>query len=123
MFEYIKSLSLFIKQVTFFAIPFFITLLFCVATLGIRFVDLSVKTEGDRFLLSVNLALQIAFYGIYAIAGAARFLFRMNLIMFYQFKYTAARLDEKAANALDNTTAARYTPSGSPGDIENLSGA
>lgn len=92
-FEYLKALLSFVRQGAFAGVTLFGVLFLAAFTTEFQYADATVKSDSDKFILHINIAAQIGFYAIYAVVGAVRYFFVMNLQILSSFKSIAIRLD------------------------------
>jgi hypothetical protein len=96
-FEYMKTLFSFLRQGAFAGVALFGALFFAGFATEFKYSETMLTDKQDIFMMNLNIAMQIAFYASYAVAGAVRYFFLMNLNLLSQFKELAARLDRDAA--------------------------
>jgi hypothetical protein len=94
-FEYMKTLFTFARQGAFAGVTLFGVLFFAAFTTEFKYADISVREKPDLFLLNLNIAVQIAFYATYAVAGPVRYFFDMTLDVLSQFKRIATQSDQE----------------------------
>jgi hypothetical protein len=70
-------------------------LFFAAFTTEFKYADISVREKPDLFLLNLNIAVQIAFYATYAVAGPVRYFFDMTLDVLSQLKRKATQSDQE----------------------------
>jgi hypothetical protein len=95
-FEYLKAILSFVRQGAFAAVALFGALFFAAFTTEFQFADATVTAAQDKFMLHLNMSLQIGFYATYSVIGAVRYFFVMNLQILSSFKVIAARLDQQS---------------------------
>jgi hypothetical protein len=96
-FEYMKTLFAFLRQGAFAGVALFGALFFAAFSNEMKYSETMLPDKQDLFVMNLNIAMQIAFYASYSVAGAVRYFFLMNLSLLSQFKELAARLDRDAA--------------------------
>lgn len=95
--EYLKSSLAFVRQATFAGLALFGAFFFTAYSTGFSYVE-STVTPGptsakEILLLKANIGFQIAFYGIYSLAGILRYFLQTTLRALTQFQVLAARTD------------------------------
>lgn len=96
--EYMKVLFAFVRQGAFAGVALFGALFLAAYATGFKFVEATVTDKADIFLLDANIAVQIAFYTIYCLAGPMRYFFVTTMRILAQFREIAKRLDHKTAS-------------------------
>jgi hypothetical protein len=94
-----KVLFSFVRQGAFAGVTLFGALFFAAFATAFKYTEFTVTSKSDAFLLNINMLFQFAFYAIYAIVGAIRYFFLMNVTILSQFKTLAKRLDRKEAKS------------------------
>jgi hypothetical protein len=89
-----------VRQATFAGLALFGTFFFTAYTTGFSYVESSVTPSPTSakqiLLLKANIGFQIAFYGIYSLAGMMRYFLLTTLKALAQFRLVATRTDSEA---------------------------
>ncbi len=104
VFDYIKSIFVFVRQGLFACVALFGALFFAAFTTSFKYIEGIVSSKSDIFLLNLNGAVQIFFYTTIAVVGSVRYFFLVNMVVLAKYRDVAIALDRKAAVTGDSDT-------------------
>jgi hypothetical protein len=107
--EYLKTIYTLARQSAFAGVTLFGALFFAAFTTESKYLEATVTSKSDIFLLNLNIQFQIAFYATYSVIGAIRYFFVATITILSKLRTISIQSDQEIAQKEQRGSSDRTT--------------